>query len=209
MNTRVPPTNHSTTGRTDGRVAIPPTPAALKPIPKQSLIPGLEKIRGSNNKLPHPNSHWPQPKGASAKSSEASHLKTVESQESKPSRQRKATADYVRPLIQKEPFWPNFHDTKGHVKSNAEAVKSLEFFEDLVKKYVGQVIPADVDLVGGRRITKVFDLYGVFCCYSTRYLTTSQASLLEAVGRGTTWGSDCHIVLGKTIWTRVFFLEGD
>ena len=72
-------------------------------------------------------------------------------------------AEYVRPLIEKEPFWPKFHDTKGHVKSNAEAVKSLEFFEQLVTRYVGQTIPADVPLVHGKKITKVCCINDYHC----------------------------------------------
>jgi len=86
-------------------------------------------------------------------------------------------ADYIRPLIQADPFWPTFHESKGHVKSNMEAVRCLQFFQNLVDKYINthHTIPNPIPYAGGKRLTK--------------------AALLEAVGRGTTWSSDCHIVL--------------
>jgi hypothetical protein len=110
-------------------------------------------------KLQHPTAHWPKPRGAKETGPVAGPSNAMsDNADTKSVKLKKAMADYVRPLIQKEAFWPMFSETKGHVKSNADAVKSLRFFEDMTTKYVHTVIPPHVPLVGGKRITKVWNL---------------------------------------------------
>lgn len=168
--------------RADGRVPIPPLPRS-KREPRLSLVPGLEEIKAGTIHYQHPEAHWPQPKNGGAYYAEVvatrkpAPVPAAEQQSDRATKSKRAMADYIRPLIQADPFWPTFHESKGHVKSNQEAVKCLQFFQDLVDKYINthHTIPNQIPYAGGKRLTK--------------------AALLEAVGRGTTWSSDCHIVL--------------
>jgi hypothetical protein len=148
--------------RADGRVPIPPTPHGRRE-PRLSLVPGLEEIKAGTVRYQHPHAYYPQPRNPDPYYAEivatrkAIPLPVANESVDRAARTKKAMADYIRPLIQADPFWPTFHESKGHVKSNQEAVKCLQFFQDLVHKYINShhTIPDQVIYAGGKRLTKV------------------------------------------------------
>jgi hypothetical protein len=163
--------------RADGRVPIPPTPRP-KREPRVSLVPGLAEIRAGTARYQHPQATWPQPRNGGAYSAEVVATRkpapqiSSEQASDRAAKSKKAMADYIRPLIQADPFWPTFHESKGHVKSNMDAVRCLQFFQHLVDKYINthHTIPPQIPYAGGKRLTKVRELSSATCTLASRFI---------------------------------------